>query len=183
MSEEHRFCASGWTVTLSRREGDYDDTGRLMGDFHERGELVSMLDPAVAASSVYELSAMAEDGRHWQRLLAASGGATGPHRHSALILGGRVFVVLGGSCACLRLEDDVAQWTREVDSVTAFGLHATSKGDGLVVHGELAISRWTLDGERVWERHGRDIFTGELSVSAEGIRVVDFEGNAYCFPE
>lgn len=181
--ELHQFRVMDWTVVLRRHPSDHEEAAPRITAASEAGELVSLEDRAVCPSSLYEVVAEAEDGRRWRRLVTASGGATGVHPHSALILGGSVFVAVGESCVALHLEDGSVLWTRKVDIATAFGLYPTREGDGLLVHGELAISRWTLAGVQVWEQLGRDVFTGEFSVDPDGIHVIDFAGNRYCFPE
>jgi hypothetical protein len=104
------------------------------------------------------------------------------HAASVLVLAEHVFVAVGDSCVALRLSDGAVAWANAVDLATCFGLHATRDGSGIVVHGELTISRWTPAGERLWEEHGRDVFTS-LRVEDDGIHAVDFEGASYVFDD
>jgi hypothetical protein len=70
-------------------------------------------------------------------------------------------------------------WQADADDATCFGLHVGLGESCLVVHGELEISRFTLDGRRVWAFGGKDIFSGELVVAERSIVVTDFEGQRY----
>jgi hypothetical protein len=56
---------------------------------------------------------------------------------------------------------------------------ATVDENHLIVHGELEISKFTVDGQKVWSFGGRDIFTGTCSVDETGVVVTDFNGQRY----
>jgi hypothetical protein len=45
-------------------------------------------------------------------------------------------------------------------SLSGFGLHVSPGEEAIVVHGELEISKWTFDGQRLWSFRSADIFTG-----------------------
>jgi hypothetical protein len=47
------------------------------------------------------------------------------------------------------------------------------------VHGELAISRFTVDGQKEWEFSGQDIFTGACDIRAGAVVVTDFSDEEY----
>lgn len=114
-------------------------------------------------------------------LLEAAGGASGIHAHSLVIVGDRCFVAVGDHAVALHLPTLDLVWARAVDSATCFGLHPLPGNAGLISHGELEIARVALDGEIVWSVSGADIFTGELAVVENEVRVTDFEGNRYRF--
>ncbi len=114
-------------------------------------------------------------------VLLAGGGATGIHDHSLLALTQHVYVAVGDQVACLELPQLALVWSVEGDGATVFGVHATPRGDALIVHGELLVSRMTLSGEIVWSAGGADIFTGELVVKDNHVHVSDFEDREYRF--
>jgi hypothetical protein len=111
--------------------------------------------------------------------LGAAGGGTHIHEHSAVLLGGRCVVAVGDQLVCLRLPDLVLLWAVAGDDATCFGVYASPRGDGVVVHGELAISKFTLAGEPLWRFTGRDIFTGGFRLTGQAIFVTDFDGMEY----
>jgi len=69
----------------------------------------------------------------------------------------------------------------EVDFATCFGIHLSSDGQVLISHGELSISRLAENGDVVWERCGRDIFTGQLEMHTTSVQVRDFDDKSYRF--
>jgi len=112
-------------------------------------------------------------------VLGAAGGGTGLHEHSAVGLVDRCVVAVGDQLVCLRLPDLVLLWAVPGDEATCFGVYASPLGDGLVVHGELAISKFTLAGESLWQFSGRDIFTGGIRLTERAIVAIDFDGMEY----
>ena len=72
-------------------------------------------------------------------------------------------------------------WNARADEATVFGIHATTGKDALIIHGELEVSRLTLGGESVWSAGGADIFTGELRIEGDRVRVYDLDGHEYQF--
>ena len=114
-------------------------------------------------------------------VLLAGGGGTGVHKHSLLVLGSCAYVGVGDQVACLDVPALRLAWNTRADDATVFGVYGTPDKDALIIHGELAVSRLTLDGEVVWSAGGRDIFTGDFSVEADWIRVCDFDNREYRF--
>jgi hypothetical protein len=114
-------------------------------------------------------------------VLLAGGGCTGVHDSSLLALDEHVYVAVGDQVACLEFPQLLLAWNVEGDEATVFGIHATPQRDGLIVHGELLVSRMTLDGEIVWSAGGADIFTGKLVVADNHVRVSDFQEHEYGF--
>jgi hypothetical protein len=113
-------------------------------------------------------------------VIGAAGGATGVHAHSVAFVEDACLVAVGPQIACLDLPFLGRRWVREVDEATCFGIHVAPDGS-VVSHGELQIARLTVAGDILWRASGRDIFTGEMSVSAGLVRVEDFDGYAYAF--
>jgi hypothetical protein len=114
-------------------------------------------------------------------VLLAGGGGSGVHEHSIAVLDNRAYVAVGDYVVCLELPALTLVWNTKADSATVFGVHLSRANDGILVHGELDITRLTLDGKTVWSVSGADIFTGDFSVDDERVRAHDFEGRAYVF--
>ena len=112
-------------------------------------------------------------------VLGAAGGGTHVHEHSVVTLGDLCAVAVGDQLVCLRLPHLVMLWAVPGDDATCFGVYASPRRDGLVVHGELAISKVTLAGETLWQFSGRDIFTGGFRITDQAILVTDFDGMEY----
>ncbi len=112
-------------------------------------------------------------------LIAASGGGTGIHQHSIALLPDRCFVAVGPELVCLSLPKLELLWHRQVDQATCFRVHFAPDRARLIIHGELEISCWTIDGARLWSVGGADIFTGHFEVHADHVAAEDFYGNRY----
>jgi outer membrane protein assembly factor BamB len=114
-------------------------------------------------------------------LLAATGGATGIHEHSAVAVDNNLYLAVGPYAVCLRLSSLELRWSREVDGATCFGLHYVPAHCCLIAHGEMCVSSLSLDGSTKWSQDGADIFTGRLTVADGRVQVDDFEGRLYAW--
>ncbi|MEO0479361.1 MAG: hypothetical protein AAF196_07770 [Planctomycetota bacterium] len=90
-----------------------------------------------------------------------------------------IFVACGSFVFALSLPDLELRWFCSVDVASCFGLHLCGDEPFLISHGEVDITRLTLEGRVVWSACGRDIFTGAFEVRGDHIRAVDFNGDAY----
>lgn len=114
-------------------------------------------------------------------LVAADGGATGVHANSAIVRDDRLLIASGDRVLCLSLPLTEMRWVTKVDLATCFGVHLSLDGQAIISHGELSISRLTENGDIVWERSGRDIFTGQLEMLPSAVVVRDFNDRPYRF--
>lgn len=137
------------------------------------------LSEGYGPSVVYGLEVRDPGGKHTSVVVLGGGGATSLQEKSIVFADGVAFLGIGNAVVALRLPTLEVAWLRQVDFATCFGVHLLPDTKSLVVHGELAISRLSLDGELVWEAHGRDVFTGPLSLLAGSVVVVDFNGDSY----
>ena len=112
-------------------------------------------------------------------LLIGSGGATGIHAQSAVVIGDSIYVAIGNSICSLNLPLLNLKWKQTVDSATCFGVYYLSSFNCLISHGELAISRITLSGEIVWSQSGKDIFTEGFEIQGDQLEVIDFNQERY----
>jgi hypothetical protein len=110
-------------------------------------------------------------------LLASCG--TRVHEHSGIAHNGKLYVVVGNQLCCLSLPNLEKRWSIRADTATCFGVYASSRSESLVVHGELEISKVSLDGRMIWSASGGDIFTGELKIYEDRIEVADFNNGQY----
>lgn len=115
----------------------------------------------------------------WSLLVAAAGGCSAVAPTSLVIFSDRFVVAVGDSIVCCSTAPAQVTWHRQADPATAFGVHPTPADDGLLVHGELQLSRFQLDGSPVWQCGGADIFTGPFSVEQRHVLAEDFEGRRY----
>lgn len=113
-------------------------------------------------------------------VLGASGGGTDIQAHSCVVLVDRCLVAVGDRVAALALPDLGLLWQAKVDDATCFGLHVTPDERHVVVHGELAISKFTVDGQKEWAFSGKDIFTGACIIRERTVVVTDFNDEEYC---
>lgn len=77
----------------------------------------------------------------------ASGGATGTHAKSALVLKNRLYLAVGPFLVCFLLDSLELAWAVKVDDATCFGIHYHHVRHVLIAHGELEISRVNDFGE------------------------------------
>lgn len=113
-------------------------------------------------------------------VLAAGGGCTSVHGHSALLRNGRLYLAVGRHLACLGMSPVELIWSKQVDAATCFGIYYEPLQDALISHGELDIARVSDDGELIWSQSGADIFTEGFYLRPECIEAIDFSGRRYC---
>ncbi len=114
-------------------------------------------------------------------VLGASGGATGVHEQSALLIDNHLFVAVGDSVACMSISPFQFLWSLQVDVATCFGLYLHALSGALISHGELSISRFTPDGKLLWQSYGEDIFAEPIVLANEYLTATDFNHSKYNF--
>ena len=167
-----------WRVVEVINESPYVDSAVLSRKYDEQ---VRLDDPVYQATSRHGVVCEERGQEMASLVVAAGGGASGVHEESLAVLAEVCFLAVGPFVVCLELPQLTLRWSREVDSATCFGVHLTPDQRSLVSHGEMEISRLTLDGEIRWQAGGRDIFTGAFDVDANVVRAEDFDGHAYTF--
>jgi len=116
-----------------------------------------------------------------EAVIAASGGATGIHKHSALIHKDSIYIAVCATVSKLSISSREIEWSLNVDDATCFGIYYSSKHDALLSHGELSISRFSEDGKILWSTTGKDIFTESFELNDDFIEAKDFENMGYRF--
>jgi len=116
-------------------------------------------------------------------LLCGYGGATGVYSHSYVIVDSDFFICCSDRVFSLKLPDLSLNWCKQLDDATCFEIY--SFHDGLIIHGELAISRVDIHGNLVWHFTGRDIFVTPDGIddflirNNDRIELKDWQGNQY----
>ncbi|MBL8821748.1 MAG: hypothetical protein JNJ77_04100 [Planctomycetia bacterium] len=114
-------------------------------------------------------------------ILLAGSGATGVHKHSAVIVNGSCFIGVGDMLCSLSLPDLQLKWATKVDTVTCFGVYYYPQEECLLSHGECEIVRLSMSGDIVWTAGGRDIITEGFRIIGNQIEAIDFYQNVYRF--
>jgi hypothetical protein len=91
----------------------------------------------------------------------------------------RVWVGIGDQLACLSLPKLEMLWHLKIDDATCFGVYLSPDNLGLIIHGELSVSKITFLGGLLWSVSGKDIFTGGFEIQKEYIEAVDFNNEKY----
>ncbi len=114
-------------------------------------------------------------------VFGSSGGGTGIHEHSAILMNDDMYLAVGNHLVCMALQPFKLKWEIQPDEATCFGIYYEPRHSALLLHGELEIVRLSTDGKILWHSSGADIFTGEFELHSEYIQVTDFNGKVYRF--
>ena len=133
------------------------------------------LDPENQASSIYGLNC--NDSSNC--IILAGGGASGVSEQSAIVQDSKLWIGIGDQLVCLSLPNFEMLWHLQVDWATCFGLYLSPDGLGLLIHGELTISKVTFSGEVLWSIGGKDIFTEGFEIHKDYIEAIDFNHEKY----
>lgn len=175
MTKQHRVDGAGYEVEIldepTYTPGSKDNTRTY------RQEYLLCAEPIV--TSRHGIICRHGDVVAGSAVLLASGGGSSVHEHSIAVLDNRVYVAVGDHVVCLELPTLTLVWKTRADSATVFGVYFSRANDGVLVHGELDITRLSLDGDTVWSASGADIFTGAFLIDDERVRAQDFEGRQY----
>jgi hypothetical protein len=114
-------------------------------------------------------------------IVIAGGGCSGVHPRSMIARRRRCYIAVGDHVLCLKIPDFELIWKTKADPATVFGLYSLPNEDGLVVHGELEVSRLTMNGDLVWSKSGADIFSGAFTLTETHAEVEDFGNRRYRF--
>lgn len=114
-------------------------------------------------------------------IFGAGGGATGVHDRSLASVQDLLYLAVGDSVVCMRLEPFLFKWALQTDSATCFGVYFEERTGALISHGELDIVRFSAEGSILWRASGADIFSGDFSLQPGFIEAVDWNGRVYRF--
>jgi hypothetical protein len=80
-------------------------------------------------------------------IVGAVGGCSSVHEHSAVVLDDKLYLAVGDHVTCLSLSrPHRLVWSTQVDMATCFGIYWEHSRGALISHGELEISRLSLEG-------------------------------------
>ena len=117
-------------------------------------------------------------------ILLSTGGGTTIHENSQVIFSDKLLICSGTYVFCLQLPQLSLVWKKVVDMATAIQIFAMNSD--FIVHGELSISRITISGDIIWQKHGSDIFVtkdgiGEFVIKDGSIHAKSWDGRMYIF--
>jgi len=138
-------------------------------------------DREYRASSRHRIVVTRGDSVLASRILLATGGATGVHDHSALLLDNRCIVAVGPFICSLALPSLQVHWHTRTDQATCFGVYDSPGYASIISHGELEIARLTYSGRVLWSAGGADIFSEGFELHEHYAEAVDFYGTRYRF--
>ncbi len=134
------------------------------------------LEPKYRPSSSYGVKCVQSDANC---IVLASGGASAITEQSVIFRDSVFWILIGDQLVCFALPTLELLWNKKIDSATGFELFLSPDGKGLLIHGELEISKVTFEGETIWNTSGKDIFTEEFFVYEKHIEATDFNGEKY----
>ena len=174
MANSVEFRQDSYTVTITHEQGYTPGSADNVHTFDKEYLLDS--GPFV---SMHAIRCAAASGDDHSCILAANGGSTTVHAHSAIVREGRLYVAICDKVCCLSLPDLQMMWHVPADGATCFELYELENKQGLIVHGELSISRLSYSGDILWSAGGKDIFTEGFKLLADVVEVEDFEHTQY----
>ncbi|MBE9577220.1 hypothetical protein [Flavobacterium proteolyticum] len=105
--------------------------------------------------SIYTIK-VAKNGEEFSAVIGSEGGATAASNTSVIVDNNKLFMCCGDSVYCLSLPELNLNWKTKADMITCFELFKID--NFFIVHGELQISRLSLEGVIEWQQSGKDIF-------------------------
>ncbi len=112
-------------------------------------------------------------------ILGSTGGASGVHKHSAIIHSDSLLIAVGPFVASLQLPSLVLNWKVKTGWATCFGVYHSPENHCYISHGEIDVAAVSYDGVILWTNSGADIFTNGFSVSQSEITAFDWNENRY----
>jgi hypothetical protein len=124
------------------------------------------------------LACRKDDWPLWKREFHADGAYGGFREGHVLWREMQIFLAVGKYVVALGLENGGILWVRAADMVT-YSLYPTPEDDGLIVHGELLITRFSLDGQLLWQASANDIFHETALLDGNVMTIGADDGVAY----
>jgi len=100
-------------------------------------------------------------------------------RETYVIYDSKFYLGIGDQLVCLSLPSLEILWNKKIDGATCFGVFISPDGHGILIHGELDISKITFTGEIIWTTSGKEIFTEGFTINEGYIVAVDFNNEKY----
>jgi hypothetical protein len=112
-------------------------------------------------------------------MVLAGGGGGALTTQSIIICDSICWLAIGDQVVCFGLPTLEMNWHRKCDDTTCFEIFLSPDEEGLVVHGELEVSKISFGGDCIWSVSGKDIFTGGFWVHQNHIEAIDFNEEKY----
>ena len=112
-------------------------------------------------------------------IILGTGGVTGVHENSIAHTQNICFIAAGDSVFALEVPSLKILWCKQVDLSTCFGVFWVEKQGCLITWGEIFVCRLSMDGNKVWETSGADIFTQGFGMAGDTIEMIDFNNDKY----
>lgn len=115
-------------------------------------------------------------------IVFADGGGSTVHEKCFVISGESLLICCGDTVFSLQFPQLDLNWYKQMDLATCFEIYEF-KND-FIIHGEVDITRFTIDGSVKWSFSGRDIFVspdgeGYFNIIDDSIIAKDFCDNVY----
>jgi hypothetical protein len=114
-------------------------------------------------------------------LIMAGGGFSGTNDWSVAMVADKMIMAIGNMIMAMSIPELDVKWQIKADDATCFAVYNIQNHQRLVVHGEIQISCVDYCGNMIWQRSGRDIFSGSCSIRGNVIVVEDFNNKVYKF--
>ena len=133
--------------------------------------------------SIYGIRVIRND-EEFSAVIGSEGGATTASNKSVIFDNNKLFMCCGDSVYCLSLPELNLNWKTKADMFTCFELFKID--NFFIVHGELEISKLSMDGKIEWQHSGRDIFVtpngeNDFEIKNGIITAKDWGNNEYKF--
>lgn len=112
-------------------------------------------------------------------ILAACGGASSIHEHSAVINADQLIIAVGPFAAALQLPSLELLWKTRADNATCFGVYHSAAHHCYISHGECAVSRLSYSGHIDWSHWGADTFWNGFTVHEDRVEAIDWNNDVY----
>ncbi len=112
-------------------------------------------------------------------IILGTGGVTGVHENSIAHTQNICFIAAGDSVFALGMPALKMLWCKKVDLSSCFGVFWVEKEHCLISWGEVFVCRFSMDGNKVWETSGADIFTQGFKLAGDAIEIIDFNNDKY----
>ena len=117
-------------------------------------------------------------------IIGSFGGGTGIHDTSQIIENDRIIICCSESIFCLSIPELDLIWQTKTDSESCFEIYKVD--NFYIIHGETMVSRIDYNGNIIWQKGGKDIFTtqegiDDFIINESHIFVKDWENNIYKF--
>lgn len=119
-------------------------------------------------------------------IISASGGPTGINAQSYSLFNNDLLICCGNNVFSLKLPTLALNWKRKLDTAACLAIHLFN-GD-FIMHGELTLKRFDVNGNVIWNFLSKDVLVkanGEnaLKITKDQIEITDWDGAVFILDE